>query len=216
MLFVALGEICQLHDKLHLVQSKAVNAHRIEAFAMLPLGEWPREKICEDSRVIDFISNHASVQKYECLAEFLVNSGYMDMRLPFLLSVRDYARAARYAEGVLSEMPSYARGEFAKWLRGFMFFCRPELKVILDFEPAPRSCLHVHSRFDSRLCYLDPLEFTPTSSRIDSMEEAREVMVMHFSQIRPFAVRFLGQDGISFLRRQEEMIARALAGGKHA
>lgn len=216
MLFVALGEICQLHDKLHLVHTRIVDAGKIEACVILPMGEWPPDKICEDSRVTDFISNHATVQKYECLAEFLVNSGYMDMELPYLLAVRDYARAGRYAEGILCEMTVQVREEFANWLRGFMFYCRPEFRVALDFEAGPRSLLQLRSRFDSRLCYLDPLEFSPTASRIDSMEEAREVMVMHFSQIRPFAVRYLGQDGLSFLRRQEEIIERATAGGKHA
>lgn len=212
MLFVALGEICQLHDKRHLVHCAVVEGG-VEACVLLPWSNWPPDKVCENSRVQEFLKRHAAVLGQECLVEYLEHTSYRDLWLLVLLAARQYARAHDYAEKILRSMKKDIRDEYDKWLKSSLFYKRPEIRLSLKFEASPRSCLLVQSRLDSRLAYLDPLEFPPTSSRIESMEDAREVMLMHLSQIRPFAIRFMGHDGISFLRGQEEKIAAKLLGG---
>ncbi len=46
------------------------------------------------------------------------------------------------------------------------FYKRPEIRISLKFDPGPAAALRCRSRLDSRLDFLDPLEFTPTSSRV--------------------------------------------------
>lgn len=214
MLFVALGEVCQLHDKLHLIHCAVVDEGGIEGCVLLPWSNWPQDKICENSRVIEFLTRHADVLKQECLAEYLENMACRDTWLVVLLAARQYGRARDYAENIIRSMKADTCNEFDKWLKSSFFYKRPEIRISLKFDPGPRSCLAVQSRLDSRLDFLDPLEFTPTSSRIESMDEAREVILMHLSQMRPFAIRYMGQKGVSFLRGQEEKIAAKLPGGK--
>lgn len=214
MLFVALGEVCQLHDKQHLLHCAVVDEGGIEGCVLLPWSNWPPDKICEDSRVMEFLSRHADVLRQECLAEYLENTAYRDTWLIVLLAARQYAQGRDYAENIIRSMKNDTRSEFDKWLKSSFFYKRPEIRISLKYEAGPRSCLALQSRLDSRLAYLDPLEFPATSSRIESMDEAREVMLMHLSQMRPFAIRFMGHDGVSFLRGQEEKIAAKLLGGK--
>lgn len=214
MLFVALGEVCQLHDKLHLLHCSVGEEGGIEGCVLLPWSNWPPDKICENSRVIEFLSRHADVLRQESLAEYLENMDYRDTWLMVLLAARQYGRARDYAENIIRSMKADTRDEFDKWLKSSLFYKRPEIRISLKFEAGPRSCLTLQSRLDSRLAYLDPLEFPPTSSRIESMDEAREVILMHLSQMRPFAIRYMGHDGVSFLRGQEEKIAAKLPGGK--
>lgn len=217
MLCVALGEVCQLQDRLHLIDCQISQdcqktdktdapLKTIKACVLLPHINWPPIKICEDSGVLGFLALHHDLLKALSVLDYLDESGQTGrrMRLGAYLAARNHAAAIDYSRKIMGELPSSTRNVLDERNSVSSFYIRPAIRVKLEIDNGAICRAALSSSLESRLVYIEPLEFPATSSIVENLDEVREVTLVHLAQIRPFAIRYLRREGIDWLRQKEE------------